>query len=516
MFLTNRYNLNKTLLDDVNPDNNNRVIKLIKAINNEKDFSKNHTIYIDNNDIYSYKGKDYDFFLDIDETICQHSVKNPSEFDHDFILVIHDNNHAIYRGVKELLIFMLKIEGSRIIFYSAGKPKRNNILIPALIQKLGLEVFSDRILVYSDTLMTFPLDETYCPNYGLIRNGQGNKKKKISMLARDMNNSILIDDDRSYCLRGEELNFVSFSSDIEDYDNPTKNKNGIFRIAGLIYLALCQNDFTIVQFMQLIFANDSISNIKLYYDIGLSILQQFNQNLSFDNLIKTPVKNVEEIKSEPTVQPKFVPNPPDGMCHARISEKLISSWFPNKYTIIVANDKRYNNRKTLIFDPTQLTDIYYDPNIFQYDEETCGLKHIVYPEFLIYLKDTDFRFKISMTDDENSAVIQRRYIDIREILVREKIAISYIYEYYDYRYLDENDIKYYFFEGKANVSCRHDRELDAILVKLTNKSTVKISNETRNRLIVHKDNDTNWTVFSYYALWISYKNETGDFIQFTM
>lgn len=526
MFLTKRYNLNKILLDSVKVDDENAVIKLIKSINDGGCLSYDE-IYKYTNVLRSEltacsevsirykvgtKGKDYDFFLDIDETICDHSITLDSEIDHDLILNVLDNNHAIYRGVKELLFFILKIEGSRIIFYSAGKPERNNILVCDLIKIFGLETFSDRILVHSETLLTNPHDEIYCPDFNLIQNGMGNKKKKISNVARDINNSILIDDDRSYCIKGEEFNFVRFAENTNQCSVTDKNINGIFRIAGMIYLFLCQNDFTLVQFMQLILANDAVSNTKLYYDIGLDVLMTFNPHLCLNN----PRSESESVITT-QVKPVFVPDPPEGMCHALISEKLISTWFPGKETIIIPNDKRYDNGKTLIYNPKRLTDIYYRPGIFQYDKDTCGLKHIMFPEFLIYLEDGygDLRFKISIHDKDNDHIVRYRYERIRFLLTKENIATNYVCEYYDYRHLREKDIIHYFHDGKVNVSGTANRQLDMILVKLTNNSTVKRDTKIENRFLIHKDNDMNHSLFSYYAKWVSYKDEIGDFIHFT-
>ena len=263
------------------------VDKILVSQNLDLDINK----YIDDIDTsHEMTGKpnEFDFFVDIDDTICSTVFSW-----YDGIINILGNNYIFYNGIREFLLFLLKIGNSRIIFYSSGNPERNKLLVKKLVEIYNLEFAADRISIYNTIIMTCCVDPNHKPDENLINDGQGNKKKQIKGACRDINNSVLIDDDRSFCLKGEEFNFIKIQECI-DYKNwhSMTNENSIFRVAGLIYLYFISNEKDLVKFMELVLANDVSSCQPLYYNLGLKILREINPSLDIKfTEVRTPRRN---------------------------------------------------------------------------------------------------------------------------------------------------------------------------------------------------------------------------------
>ena len=455
------------------------------------------------------KEGNHDFFIDIDDTICSRDYGV-------FSVNIMDNDHFIFAGLKELIQFLLDIKDSRIIFYSAGLPERNTQLIRYLLDYWGLSDFSGvRILVYSHVLITDPLDKNFIPDLEIFYNRacMGTKKKRISDIARDMNYAILIDDDVSYCTKGEEFNFVTFLP--RPSNDSGYSVNGLFRIAGLIYAYLQCERLSLVQFMRLALAYDHISNNELYYSCGLKILQRYNPKLVFDEYVSPPITNVPP----PIINiPPSITNIPNDMKRASINEALITTWFPNKSTILL-NDTRYesNGGKLVHFSIHRKVDIYYDDNIYDYNEKTGELIHLKFPQFCISLHGNVIIWKISFPGDKIQDIVDRLYA-IADLMIRENVVISGIfYQLGTHSIIRESSIcalnftppnvGQFFFDNCIYVTMSDT----IILIRMSPDYMIKLTEEHSNhrfRFDVYQKNKLD-TIF--YCMYLKFVCNKGDY-----
>jgi len=255
--------------------------------------------------------------LDLDDTVVTHTeekdLNSPGMkwFLENKLVIQAIVAHLIHPGAIELIQFIFSIPHVRVSFFSRGIEERNFLLVNALLSRaLGVEVFNavkDSVTVFSRNDLNSSIQNAIKIAHSL---GFGNLLKNLNKMTspEQLDNTILIEDDPSYCFPGQERNMLIhrfvldsvFTRSFDDTDDIYR-ANHIFYIAGVLKLLLINREHhsladTLFKFQ---FANkkedrdlvrDRYPYTELfwerqrthrYYREGLALLQLFNPKLDF-------------------------------------------------------------------------------------------------------------------------------------------------------------------------------------------------------------------------------------------
>jgi hypothetical protein len=160
--------------------------------------------------------------------------------------------HYIFPGYYALFKWLHQ-QGGKVYFFSSGVEERNVELVEKMMQmsfgdafkSIDYKVFSRQHCI--DTTGFFKEDEMR-EKYQSFFYGQ--KKKKLGGIVvpeEDMPNTLLIDDDTSYMVKGEEYNFISIR-DNSDYLQEGRDDRSFVYFHKALYLAgLFSTLFDLVQ-----------------------------------------------------------------------------------------------------------------------------------------------------------------------------------------------------------------------------------------------------------------------------
>lgn len=252
--------------------------------------------------------------LDLDDTLATNTEEetiNRSEmkwFIDNKLIIQALAPHIIHPGAIELIQFLFSIPNIRVSFFSRGIEERNILLVNAILARaLGVEGFTkvkDSITVFSryDLSAGFrnPMKISDC-----LR--AGNQLKNLARITNpnQLDNTILIEDDLSYCHPGQERNMLIhkfvrhwvFQSKFDRCDD-IHEANHVFYIAGVLKWiftnkgnqsladTLFQFQFTentdkkedSYPFKELFWRKQETNR---YFREGLALLQTFNPKLDF-------------------------------------------------------------------------------------------------------------------------------------------------------------------------------------------------------------------------------------------
>lgn len=181
--------------------------------------------------------------FDIDDTFAFSTENLPAS---DSVIVVSAGNQeysipkAFLRGVETLLKLNESGMPVKISFYSAGNGERNRALLSAIRLSDGRSLFdiSNKVLNREDRFdPKAQLDsagnridkEAFQPAESMFR---GQMKKDLRKIDADLERVILVDDDRSYVLAGQEKNHLAVFWSV--YDEPGGEVNEWQRISGLL------------------------------------------------------------------------------------------------------------------------------------------------------------------------------------------------------------------------------------------------------------------------------------------
>jgi len=121
----------------------------------------------------------------------------------------------LYNGWKELLKYVMELSDNNLLFFSSGAQERNEDIIPKMLARVlerdPTEYMRDHVKIFSrhhtiDTTMLSEAEGRKLQPVGMY----GQKKKDLTVLAtaEEMKYTLLIDDDESYAVTGQEKNLL--------------------------------------------------------------------------------------------------------------------------------------------------------------------------------------------------------------------------------------------------------------------------------------------------------------------
>ena len=121
----------------------------------------------------------------------------------------------LYNGWKELIKYVMELSDNNLIFFSSGARERNEDIIPKMLERvLGrdpMEYMRNNVKIFSrhHTIDTLRMPDEERKKYqpaGMW----GNKKKdlRVAVSAEELKYTVLIDDDQTYILPGQEKNLL--------------------------------------------------------------------------------------------------------------------------------------------------------------------------------------------------------------------------------------------------------------------------------------------------------------------
>jgi hypothetical protein len=270
----------------------------------------------------------FDVILDIDETLTTDSAENFERMELIKEICVNPDRfvqalrwHYLHHGVIEFIKALSNIPVVNLHFFSADDETRNKPFVAGLIQKsMGEEYWRDHegdikifsrpdVLDVQKELESHPekTQTDYQPPYEVFK---GNRKKDITLLRKEAQNTCIADDRPSVALKNQENNYVNILpfypkyldlSDFIDVAEDTYKKsdhfkalNHIFYLAGFlldaIYYArenpavplssvLFERQFSKVDLFRYQPDFQRLNSDMYYYEKGLKYLQQFNPQL---------------------------------------------------------------------------------------------------------------------------------------------------------------------------------------------------------------------------------------------
>jgi ankyrin repeat protein len=232
-------------------------------------------------------------------------------FQNNNLLINAVHPHILFPGTLELMQYVFSIPQVKVSFFSAGERIRNKPFVAELlIRALGKSHY-DQIRGNVRIVSTHDLPkvsksyyEQQADNadhryYGLQ---SGRVKKDLTVfLAKNqklsVSNILLVDDDESY-ISPQQVEHVLFVKGWPEFRHPqpaiAQSANQIFYIAGLLHKAMEQGESHHLRnylFNQQFVKNTDkdgyrpnyrkLTTQEEFYQLGLSLLQKYNPNLSF-------------------------------------------------------------------------------------------------------------------------------------------------------------------------------------------------------------------------------------------
>ncbi|MGD9973575.1 MAG: hypothetical protein AB7S77_10970 [Desulfatirhabdiaceae bacterium] len=260
----------------------------------------------------------YTLVFDLDDTV----INVPSKYNLDGILgmakavlgeqradelslTVMDYTHLVYPGFYEVFRWLRRLDHA-ICFFSSGIEERNEDLVDKIIKRAFKDnakaVMSDiKIFSRQHCLDTrrYQNDDQYQP-FHLF----GNYKKKlrdIVVTEERLPYTLLIEDDMSYMLKGEEENMIVlpsssvYATERPGYDSEWQSLhksyflcgllNDIFDTAKTCFISLTKASVWVHTNSETVQitpeALHAIRNHLAYYHKGLAILQEFDPSLKF-------------------------------------------------------------------------------------------------------------------------------------------------------------------------------------------------------------------------------------------
>jgi hypothetical protein len=240
--------------------------------------------------------------FDIDDALCyaldfavEERLKTLREcFDSEFIehhsIMVSGYRHLVFPGFYSLFRW-LDAQGFSFHFFSGGAEERNRDFVNQFIRRAfpsKAEALLKDIKVFSRQ-HRFDLERLYEKGRPMQGVFHGNTKKKLAgvVVRKDeLPNTLLIDDDRSYIIAGEETNFVAVPSECNRYydSRPYQNRfsfHKAYYLCGLLNRILELNRT----------ANKTLSEAAWHLQVELSG-QKFNMEFRYP--IREQVSYFEE------------------------------------------------------------------------------------------------------------------------------------------------------------------------------------------------------------------------------
>ena len=220
-------------------------------------------------------------------------------------LYVYNWPYYIFPGYYALFRW-LHSKGERILFFSSGTEERNVELVDKLMKmsfgdsasEIGYKIFSRH-----HCIDTAEMERVESDKYQSCFLGQ--RKKKLSGIVvheDELQNTLLIDDDNSYMVKGEEYNFIYvrycylYLQDTESiYSDPFHYFHRAYYLAGLfskMFETMENNKVSLIEAAKYVqidiegkelnrdFQYPGIDRTE-YYTKGLEILKQFDSTLEF-------------------------------------------------------------------------------------------------------------------------------------------------------------------------------------------------------------------------------------------
>lgn len=171
----------------------------------------------------------YNIACDIDQVFAFHKIKDYPQarfFFNKGAVLTAIKTHYIYPGVLEFIRLLALTPNLKTSFYSAGKPERNNVLVPLLLNRAlpesqFIEIKSKmRVLSREDLILSKEKDlisKYYNPCFNWISDTQKDLSKVLSG-EELLENAVLIDDQSGNAANGQLFNFLKVPvAEAEDY-----------------------------------------------------------------------------------------------------------------------------------------------------------------------------------------------------------------------------------------------------------------------------------------------------------
>lgn len=154
--------------------------------------------------------------FDIDDTLCCNygpTIEEIRFYEQKGMVMEAIKTHYVFPGVIELMKSLFQTDNVRVSFFSAGKKERNEIFVQKLLtHALGLDEYAK---IEHEVVILSRDDVT-----------DGKNLSKILKIGDQRHNALLIDDDMSYIVKGQEKNFIyasklthrNFDQISDDYD----------------------------------------------------------------------------------------------------------------------------------------------------------------------------------------------------------------------------------------------------------------------------------------------------------
>ncbi len=172
--------------------------------------------------------------FDIDSVLtCHHSrnIKHASFFLRKGKILQAIKTHYIFPGVVDLIKLLFQTEDIRVSFFSSGVKERNDIFVKEILEialgKDHYEKIKDSVTILSRCDVTSCTREESLEAERVYSIRPGNYQKDVSKVLREgesLENTVLIDDDSSYCAHNQAANmlFVPPSEEGNFYHLPDK------------------------------------------------------------------------------------------------------------------------------------------------------------------------------------------------------------------------------------------------------------------------------------------------------
>ena len=247
---------------------------------------------LDNTVVEPISYKKENLFKDIDKDLG-------SDFRESMTMEAVGYPHMLYPGFLALFRWIYN-RGDLIYFFSTGIKERNVEIVPKLIKKAfgdtseevlkNVKIFSREDCI--DTTNMGDKKDIYQPKYFF-----GNYKKKLEekvVPLEDMHKIVLIDDDSSYMVKGEEKNFLKVPMSLKYY-YPSYRRDLFFAFHKAFYIrALLEKIISISERDHLSLIEASWTLVKdkeerplhderdyTLYSSGLKMLQEIDPKLKF-------------------------------------------------------------------------------------------------------------------------------------------------------------------------------------------------------------------------------------------
>jgi hypothetical protein len=269
---------------------------------------------------YKFVGM-YNLVFDIDNVLADHRKCSDDNqilfFMRKGAIIDALKPHYIFPGVIELLRLLFRETDVRVTFFSSGHQSRNDPFVEGLLRKVlgnaAYEGIKDKVFILSGTKSDNSSDlnsndrelaRKQFKQYGLHWGNQKKSLDKVVTRGGSLANTLLIDDDPSWVMYGQEKNYLyvpmsrsyDFPSHVRSGKTLYKGMNRLCYLAGMIYTLLekarSATTLSDVLFpLQFKYKEDDPSSFvpnfyetsknEHYYILGLEKLRTENPNYSF-------------------------------------------------------------------------------------------------------------------------------------------------------------------------------------------------------------------------------------------